>query len=129
MRDEFASFTHWAPNCATFSMARAKPIPGVKFPPRPVRSPEEPSGIRNRLKSMPKAKRRRTDMDTAMADMAALNCAKAHSEGKGFGLEHPLNSLARKLPSWKRLESLPGVQTTEYHTCMFNPSKGGNPKS
>ena len=58
-----------------------------------------------------------------MADMAANHCMKAHREGKFFSLEHPKNSIARKLPSWEELESLDGVMCTEYHTCMFHPSE------
>ena len=90
-----------------------------------MRSEEEPTGIREVLESLPKAKRRKIDRDTEMADMAAQNCAKSRRmrKEKGFGLEHPLNSLARKLPSWRKLEQLPGVYLTEYHTCMFHPSK------
>ena len=118
-----ASFTHWAPNCSTFSRAREHPIPGVANPPRPLRSTREPHGIPSELARLPKAKRRKVEADTAMAEMAANECEKAHACGKGFGLEHLKNSIARELPSWKRLESLPGVFVTEYHACMFSPAK------
>ena len=120
---DLASFTHWAPNCNTFSMARSQPYSWCPKPPKPVRSVSEPEGIRKVSQKLPKAKRRRIEKDTEMADLAALNCAKALSAGKGFGLEHPLNSLARRLPSWKELENLPGVFCTEDHACMFHSSR------
>ena len=58
-----------------------------------------------------------------MADMAALNCLKAKRLGKFFTLEHPKNSIARDLESWKNLESEEGVWATEYHSCMFRGSE------
>ena len=58
-----------------------------------------------------------------MADMAALNCLKAKRSGKFFTLEHPKNSIARDLESWKNLESEEGVWATEYHSCMFRGSE------
>ena len=47
--------------------------------------------------------RKRLDLDTAMADMAARDCLKRHRHERGFGLEHPEGSIARHLPSWKQL--------------------------
>ena len=110
---------HWAPNCSTFSRARERPIPGVRFPPKPLRSSEFPEGIPNVLVSLPKSKLAKLLDDTKMANMAAEDCVKRHLAKRFFGLEHPLNSIARCLPSWKRLEDLPGVFSTEYHACMF----------
>ena len=118
-----SSFCHFAPNCSTFSRAREIPIPGVKFPPKPLRSDCFPKGIPEELKKLPPAKRRKVVGDTEMAEMSANHCREAHLTGKGFGLEHPRNSIARELDSWKKLENLDGVICTEYHTCMFEPSK------
>lgn len=114
--------SHWAPNCSTFSRARERPIKGVKFPPAPLRSPSHPTGIPEVLGKLPPAKRRKVMDDARMAIMSAENCEEAHLRGDWFSLEHPRNSLARHLPSWERLESLPGVFVTEYNTCRFAPS-------
>ena len=118
-----SSFCHFAPNCSTFSRAREIPIPGVKFPPRPLRNSTYPRGIPDEIKNLPPAKRRKVMGDTDMADLSANYCREAHLAGRGFGLEHPKNSIARDLESWKKLESLKGVYCTEYHTCMFEPSE------
>ena len=58
-----------------------------------------------------------------MAVMAAEACLQFHREGKLFSLEHPGNSLARRLTSWVAvaLEAEPGVFATRYHACMFSP--------
>lgn len=117
-----SSLPHWAPNCSTFSRARERPIKGVRFPPAPIRSAEHPQGIPEVLNAMPSHKRRKVVDDTRMAEMSAEYCEEAHGKGKSYSLEHPKNSLARYLPKWKHLESLPGVMVTEYHTCMFHPS-------
>ena len=114
---------HWAPNCSTFSRARERPIPGVKFPPLPLRSTSCPRGIPDVLKKLPKGKKRKLDLDTCMAEMAAKDCIRRSKAGKFFSLEHPRNSIARNLDSWKDLEALPGTIVTEYHTCMFRGSK------
>ena len=115
--------SHWAPNCSTFSRARERPIPGVKFPPKPLRSDSCPRGIPEEISKLPSPKRRKVEDDTKMAESAANHCIQAHREGKFFSLEHPKNSIARKLPSWEELESMEGVMCTEYHTCMFYPSE------
>ena len=120
--DDVLSFTcmaHWAPNCATFSRARERPIPGVKNAPKPVRNESFP-GV---LADMSEKSRKRLDLDTARADMAARDCLKRLGQGREFGLEHPEGSIARHLPSWKRLQSEPGVFCTKYHACMFSPCK------
>lgn len=114
-----ADLSHWAPNCSSFSRARERPIPGVRFPPKPLRSVTCPEGIPEVLSRLNPSKRRKLDDDTAMAKLSAERCIKAHTQGRSFSLEHPLNSLARNLPSWKRLESLQGVHVTPYHACMF----------
>ena len=54
-----------------------------------------------------------------MADLSAEQCLRAHRTGKSFSLEHPRNSIARRLKAWEALESEPGVFSTEYHACMF----------
>lgn len=113
-----ADLSHWAPNCSSFS--RASPIPGVRFPPKPLRSVTCPEGIPEVLSRLNPSKRRKLDDDTAMAKLSAERCIKAHTQGRSFSLEHPLNSLARNLPSWKHLESLQGVHVTPYHACMFD---------
>ena len=112
-------FRHWAPNCSTFSRARERPIPGVLNPPIPLRSDSEPKGIRSVVDKLPPSKRRKITLDTEMADLAANDCMTAHRSGRKFSLEHPKNSIARKLESWQELEGLEGVEKTEYHACMF----------
>ena len=67
----------------------------------------------------PMHKRRKLDLDTQMADLSAERCLQAHRAGKSFSLEHPRNSIARRLRTWEALESEPGVFSTEYHACMF----------
>ena len=116
--DSFVS--HWAPNCSSFSRARERPIPGVSNPPRPLRSDVFPEGIPEVLEKLPKAKRLKLDADTKMAEMAANDCLDRASSGRLFSLEHPKNSIARKLPSWTALESHASVFVTEYHACMFS---------
>ena len=110
---------HWAPNCSTFSRAREKPIPGVKFSPKPLRNDLFPNGIPEALEKLPATKRRKVILDTEMAEMAANDCIQAHLSHRYFSLEHPRNSIARRLESWERLEGLEGVYKTEYHACMF----------
>lgn len=114
---------HWAPNCCTFSRARERPIPGVANPPIPLRSSDFPRGIPDVVDNLHPSKRRKLDLDTDMADLAADECLKAYESGKFFSLEHPRNSIARNLESWTRLEGLEGVYKTEYHSCMFEGSK------
>lgn len=58
-----------------------------------------------------------------MADMAAQDCISRSKDGRAFSLEHPRNSIARSLNSWKTLEKQPGTIVTEYHTCMFRGSR------
>ena len=114
-----ADLQQWAPNCCTFSRARERPIPGVANPPIPLRSNDFPRGIPSVVSSLPSSKRRKLELDTDMADLAATNCLKAHRSGKYFSLEHPLNSIARELESWRRLERESGVFLAKYHACMF----------
>ena len=61
------------------------------------------------------SKRRKLKLDTQMAHMAARDCTIARANGRYFSLEHPKNSIARGLESWRRLEGLEGVFSTEYH--------------
>ena len=116
-------FQHWAPNCGTFSRARERPIPGVANPPVPLRSDECPFGIPSVLSTLPPAKRRKVELDTDMAVMAADSSLRAHRNGRYFGLEHPKNSIARRLPGWETLEQEVGVFVSEYHACMFEGSR------
>ena len=116
---DLAFFQHWAPNCGTFSRARDHPIPGVVNPPIPLRSDLYPKGIPSVLDSLPPSKRRKVELDTHMAEMAAAECLEAHRSGRHFSLENPKNSIARQLESWKELEGESGVYSTEYHACMF----------
>ena len=110
---------HWAPNCSTFSRARERPIVGAFSSPKPLRDDANPRGIPSVLAELPPVKRRRLDLDTCMADMAAEDCIESHRAGRYFSLEHPKNSIARRLDSWQELEGLQGVFSTEYHACMF----------
>ena len=97
---------HWAPNCSTFSRARERPIVGVAFSPKPLRDDDNPRGIPSVVLELPPSKRRRLDLDTQIADMAAEDCIASHLAGRYFSLEHPKNSIARRLDPWKELESL-----------------------
>ena len=115
----YSTHRHWAPNCSTFSRARERPIPGVLFPRIPFRSDSEPRGIESVLNDLPPSKRRKVTLDTDMADLAAHDCISAFQAGRKFSLEHPKNSIARKLESWQELEGMVGVEKTEYHACMF----------
>ena len=105
---QVSDLQHWGPNCCTFSRAREKPIPGVKNPPVPLRSSDFPEGIPTVVASLPASKQRKLNLDTRMANMAALNCLKAKRTGKYFTLEHPKNSIARDLESWRDLEAEEG---------------------
>ncbi len=118
-----SDLSHFAPNCATFSRAREIPIKGVVSPPKPIRSESFPKGIPEELSKMSKKSRKRIDLDTQMADLSALKALEAHSLGRGFTLEHPGNSLALHLDSWKKLLETHGVEKIYYHTCMFEGSK------
>ena len=115
--------SHWAPNCATFSRAREKSIPGADFSPPPLRSVEYPQGLPWVLTGKNRKVKERVTLDTRMADMAAEACLSHHRKRKFFSLEHPEGSLARELPSWKALENEDGVICTPYHSCMFEPCK------
>ena len=110
---------HWAPNCSTFSRARERPIPGVRFSPKPLRNDEFPEGIPGVLAKLPASKKRKLELDTRMANMAAEDCLEAIVTDRFFSLEHPRNSIARRLKTWERLEREKGVVVTEYHACMF----------
>ena len=117
-----ASHTHFAPNCATFSRARERPIPGVDSPPPPLRSTEHPEGL-EWVFAKGGSLARKVTLDTRMADLSAQTCWDFAQEGKTFTLEHPDGSIARQLKSWQKLEKAPGVKVTRYHACMFNPCK------
>ena len=119
---EDSDFSHWAPNCATFSRAREIPIKGVASPPAPLRSSLHPMGIPREVAKMSRKARLRLGKDTEMADMAAKDCISRHKRGKWFSLEHPGRSIAFDLPSWQELVNLEGVHVTRYHTCMFDGS-------
>ena len=56
-----ADLAHFAPNCATFSRAREIPIPGVKNPPKPLRSSEHPRGIPKEVSRLSKRARLRME--------------------------------------------------------------------
>ena len=121
--DEQSDLTHYAPNCATFSRAREIPIKGVKSCPRPLRSESHPFGIPSEVERMSKRGRKRLADDTEMAELAANRCWERAERGKAFTLEHPGNSLAQFLPSWKRLISRSDVYVIRYHTCRFEGSR------
>ena len=126
---EESDFSHFAPNCATFSRAREIPIKGVASPPKPVRSENHPCGIPEELSRMSKKSRKRIDLDTEMANLSAQRSLEAHRNGKGFTLEHPGNSIALHLDSWKKLLESEGVSKVNYHTCMFEGSRRRNFRS
>ena len=91
LSDSFAA--HWAPNCSSFSRAREKPIPGVANPPRPLRSDTYPRAIPSVLVKLPRAKRRKLEADTQMAEMAANDCLSRNLGRKTlfFGAPEELN--------------------------------------
>lgn len=97
-----AALVHFAPNCATFSRAREIPIKGVRNPPKPLRSEEEPTGIKSVLSTMSKRARVRLEKDTLMAGDSASRCLKRHKAQRSFSLEHPGRSIA--LPGASELE-------------------------
>ena len=118
-----ADLSHWAPNCATFSRAREIPIKGVINAPKPLRNESFPEGIPSEVSQMSKRSKRKLEDDSHMANLAADRCLDTHKRGKHFTLEHPARSLARHLPSWKRLLGTSGVKEFLYHTCMFEGSR------
>ena len=63
--------SHWAPNCSSFSRARERPIQGVRFAPKPLRSVDNPKGIPDVVARLKPSKRRKLNDDTLMADLAA----------------------------------------------------------
>ena len=65
--------------------------------------------------------RNEVDRDSYMAIGAAQRCIRAHKAGLPFTLEHPGNSIARELSSWKELVAMEGVFIVEHHHCMFQP--------
>ena len=118
-----SDLSHFAPNCATFSRAREIPIRGVRNCPRPVRNESCPQGIPSEVEALSKRGRKRLADDTEMADLSANFCLERANKKKGFTLEHPGNSIALHLPSWKRLIDHPDVRVVYYHTCMFEGSR------
>ena len=84
-----------------------------------LRNIEFPEGIPEVLDSLPVSKRRKLDLDTRMADLAAESCISAHCEGRHSSLEHPRNSLARGLASWQKLERMSGYKPrVTMHVCF-----------
>ena len=118
-----ACVSHWAPNCSSFSRARERPIKGVRFSPKPLRSESCPRGIPEVVKGLKSSKRMKLNDDTEMAELAAEECLLAHRNGRFFSLEHPFNSLAHHLPSWRALRKESGVYVTQYHTCRSTGSR------
>ena len=84
---------------------------------------DNPKGIPDVVARLKPSKRRKLNDDTLMADLAAEQCLLSHRKGRFFSLEHPFNSIARHLPSWRALQEEPGVYQTQHHTCMFEGSK------
>ena len=110
----------WAPNCSTFSRAREKPIPGVKFPPKPLRNDPFPKGIPNVLEKLQAAKERKLDLDTSMAEMAARDCIKSHHTLTGSSA---WSTLAIPLPGdWSPGRGLKGwrefTKRSAMHACL-----------
>ena len=118
-----ADLSHFAPNCATFSRAREIPIHGVSNAPRPIRSTEFPTGIPDELSRMNRKQKTRLELDTKMAELSAESCLRKQQGGKYFSLEHPANSIAWSLDSWRNLARQEGVERYLYSTCMFEGSK------
>eukprot|EP00435_Cladocopium_sp_Y103_P047683 s1825_g14.t1 len=58
-----------------------------------------------------------------MADLSACKAWEAMENDDFFTLEHPGNSIALHLASWRRLIEDPRVETIKYHTCRFEGSR------
>ena len=112
-------FTHWAPNCATFTRAREKPISYNKHGPPPLRSDQHPAGLPCIIHGPDCMNKERVIKDTAMANLAAQTALRCHQAGLGFSIEHPGRSIALHLPSWIELLAQPGVLSIHHHHCMF----------
>ena len=95
----------------------------MKNPPKPLRDSEHPEGIPEEMAKLSGKGLKRLRDDTAMADLAAEECWEVAETDRGFTLEHPGNSIARSLRSWKRLTARRDVHVIEYHTCRFGGSK------
>ena len=121
-----SAITHWGPNCATLSPAGEIPIPGVVNAPQPLRPVLCPVGLPKVVgESHPGASgkvRQRVLNDTLVADLSAVECLKAHRDGRGSSSERPGRSLALHLPSWKSLMDEPGVFCIWHHHCCFEDS-------
>ena len=114
---------HFAPNCATFSRARERPVPGARRAPRPLRSTLYPEGLPEVWSSGGRRTQLRVEQDTEMAILAAEEALEAHRAGKAFTLEHTGRSLALNLPAWKLLMNTPDVFCVWHHHCMFEPCR------
>ena len=112
---------HFAPNCATFSRARERPVPGARNAPRPLRSTLHPEGLPEVWSNGGRRTQLRVEQDTEMAVLAAEEALDAHRAGKAFTLEHTGRSIALSLPTWKLLMNTPGVLCIWHHHCMFEP--------
>ena len=114
---------HWGPNCATYSRARERNIPGAKMQPLPLRSAEFPEGLPEvfdvRHPNYSSKNLERVKRDTFMAQLAAKCCLRAHRSGRAFTLEHPGKSRALDDVFWKELLAEPGVFAVFHHHCMF----------
>ena len=114
---------HWGPNCATYSRARERNIPGARVQPLPLRSSEFPEGLPKIFDphhpEFSVQKMERVKNDTFMAQLAAKCCLKAHRTGRAFTLEHPGRSRALDDVHWKELLSEPNVFAVYHHHCMF----------
>ena len=106
---------HFAPNCATFSRARERPIAGASNAPVPLRSLDYPKGLTFLQQPKWRKTRKRVERDTDMAVTSAVEALKCHRSGRPFSLEHPGRSIARALPEWRELEREPGVKVTLHH--------------
>ena len=125
---EVAKVQHWGPNCATFSGALRIPIPGAANPPRLLRSEEWPGGDPELLQYESPTKRRRIQVDTDMADMAATRCGESVDRGGLVSLEHPANSLAHfdPLPTSEQLHENSSHHALAHSFQLHDPLHRGD---
>ena len=118
---------HWAPDCATFSRALEKPIPGAPAGggPQPLRSKLHLRGLPVKALNAQFGPRRaqiiieKLKLHNLMAELAAQECLKAVQEGRYFCIENPGNSLLWQLPEFKELAAMAGVVWFTMHNCAF----------
>ena len=108
-----------APPCGTASKAREKRLPkslrNKIFEPQPLRSDQHPEG----LPSLSGKDKLRVEQANAIYDQAAAFLKACHEKGVFFICENPRNSYLWKMPGFKRLLALEGVEVYSFQHCMW----------